>query len=365
MSERRTRFSTAPNQPPPPPPFPSPPGSPGATGPGPATPPPPPPPPPPSPQGVAPSRPEPVPPATTPRAGPPAEALLRRLDWTVVRRLHGLLQGDHRSGALGDGLDVSDLRQYQTDDDVRRIDWNVTARMSEPFVRQYDEDRDVTAWFLVDRSGSMQFGHSERSKEVIAAEMITALARILTLGGNRVGAVLWNRGKTEIIQPKNGREHVLRIADSVMRPMGDDEPTESDDASLENLLNAGAVAARRRALIFVVSDFLAGSGWETSMRRLNTRHEVIGIRVVDSQESTLPDAGLVVVQDAETGEQMTVDTGDVAFRERFHAAAAAREAALKATATRAGIDLFPISTEDDLSTSLLRMAATRKERSRA
>ena len=145
-----------------------------------------------------------------------------------MRRLHGLLQGDHRSGALGDGLDVSDLRQYQTDDDVRRIDWNVTARMSEPFVRQYDEDRDVTAWFLVDRSGSMQFGHSERSKEVIAAEMITALARILTLGGNRVGAVLWNRGKTEIIQPKNGREHVLRIADSVMRPMGDDEPTESD-----------------------------------------------------------------------------------------------------------------------------------------
>ena len=245
------------------------------------------------------------PPPRSSRTLTPPEALLRRIDWEIVGRLHGRLQGDYRSGALGDGLDVADLREYQVDDDVRRIDWNVTARMSEPFVRQYDEDREVTAWFVIDRSASMKFGHSERTKEVVAAEVVAALARIFTFGGNRVGAVLWNNGATQVISPRADRTHLLHlISQLITDPASGDEV--APGADLSDLIFAGSAAARRRSMVFVVSDFLAAPGWETAMRRLAARHEVVAIRIVDDQEQVLPNAGFVVVQDAETGEQMMI-----------------------------------------------------------
>ena len=297
----------------------------------------------------------------------PPEALLRRIDWEIVGRLHGRLQGNYRSGALGDGLDVADLRAYQVDDDVRRIDWNVTARMSEPFVRQYDEDREVTAWFVIDRSASMKFGHSERTKEVVAAELVAALARIFTFGGNRVGAVLWNNGATRVISPRADRTHLLHlISHLITDPGADHDPTESPPSGgdLSDLLFAGSAAARRRSMVFVVSDFLAAPGWETAMRRLATRHDVVALRIVDSQEQVLPDAGFVVVQDAETGEQMTIDTSDRKFRERFAEAAQQREAQLAQAAIRSGIELYPVSTDADLTKELVAMAASRKERAR-
>ena len=302
----------------------------------------------------------PPPPGPRPQATPP-EALLRRIDWDIVSRLDGRLQGDYRSGALGDGLDVADLREYQVDDDVRRIDWNVTARMSEPFVRQYDEDREVTAWFVIDRSASMQFGHSERTKEVVAAEVVAALARILTFGGNRVGAVLWNNGATTVLEPRSDRTHLLHLITLLLAEPADPNASR---AGLEDLLNAGAAAARRRSMVFIVSDFLAEPGWETGMRRLSARHDVVAIRVVDSQEQEIPDAGFVVVQDAETGEQMTINTSDREFRERFAQATRDREAALRHAAVRSGVQLFPISTDADLTSELVAMAAHRKERLR-
>jgi len=292
--------------------------------------------------------------ATTP------EALLQRLDWHVLQKLDGRLQGDYRTAFLGEGLDVADLRDYQPDDDVRRIDWNVTARMDTPFVRQYDEDRDLTAWFLIDRSASMQFGHGGRTKADVATEVVTALARLLSNRGNRVGAILWNDAVEETLQPRTGRPQVLRLARQLLTP-----PTGAGvQTSLAGLLDASAQIARRRSMVFVVSDFVSEPGWDVGLRRLSTRHEIVAIRVVDPQEVELPNAGLVVVQDAETGEQMTVDTANPRFRQRFLEAAEARETAIAAEATRAGVDLFTITTADDLARSLLAMVATRKGRAR-
>lgn len=298
--------------------------------------------------------------ATAPAPSPTPEELLHRVDWRVLRRLDGQVQGDHRTSFLGAGLDVVDVREYQPDDDVRHIDWNVTARMDTPFVREFEEDRDLTAWFLVDRSASMQFGHSERSKEVVVAELVTALARLFTNRGNRVGAVLWNNAIEATIEPRAGRTQVLRLARQLLHPARD----VGTQTSLTGLLHAGAGLARRRSLIIIVSDFLSAPGWENAMRRLATRHEVVAIRLVDPQEVELPDAGLVVVQDAETGEQMTVDTSDPKFRERFARAASERNAALQDSSRRAGIDLFTLSTNDDIARALLQMVAQRRKQRR-
>jgi len=289
--------------------------------------------------------------------------LLRRVDWEIVRKLHGHLQGDYRSGALGEGLDVADLREYEVDDDVRRIDWNVTARMAEPYVRQYDEDREITVWFVVDRSASMQFGHGGTTKEDVAATLTTAMSRVFMFSGNRVGALLWNNGATSVIEPRTGSTHLLRLISQLHEPTA--SPTaDGPDAELANLLETAAVAARRPSMVIVVSDFLTAPGWETAMRRLSVRHDVLAIRVLDPQESQLPDAGLVVVHDAETGEQLTVDTSDRKFRDRFAEAAKDREASLQVAAARAGVDLVTVPTDADLTNVLLQMVARRKKRAR-
>ena len=307
--------------------------------------------------------PPPKPNARTTRGRTPPEALLRRVDWEIVRKLHGHLQGDYRSGALGEGLDVADLREYEVDDDVRRIDWNVTARMAEPYVRQYDEDREVTVWFVVDRSASMQFGHGGTTKEDVAATLTTAMSRVFMFSGNRVGALLWNNGATTVIEPRTGSTHLLRLISQLHEPTA--SPTANGpDAELANLLEAAAVAARRPSMVVVVSDFLTAPGWETAMRRLSVRHDVLAIRVLDPQESQLPDAGLVVVHDAETGEQLTVDTSDRKFRDRFAEAARDREASLQVAAARAGVDLVSVPTDADLTSVLLQMVARRKKRAR-
>lgn len=288
------------------------------------------------------------------------EELLHRLDWRVLRRLEGHLQGDHRTNQLGDGLDVADMREYQPDDDVRRIDWNVTARMDTPHVRQYEADRDLTAWFLIDRSASMQFGHSDRSKEVVAAELVTALARLLTHRGNRVGAVLWNNRVEVMAEPRSGRTQVLRIARHLLRPATD----VGAQTSLSGLLRIGAGLARRRSLLVVVSDFLTEPGWDTELRQLGSRHDVIAIRLVDPQEVELPDAGLVVVQDSETGQQITVDTSDPRFRQRFSEASDAREQVITDATKRAGVDFHTVSTSDDLTRAILSIVAHRTKRRR-
>jgi uncharacterized protein (DUF58 family) len=293
---------------------------------------------------------------TTPSSAPTPERLLRRLEWRVIRRLDGRLQGDYRTLMRGAGVDVTDLREYEPGDDVRHIDWNVTARMDSPHVRTFLEDRELTAWLLLDRSPSMGFGPTERSKEAVLIDVATTLARVLTRGGNRVGAILFNNTVEETIPPRSGRNQVLRLTRQLLRPAA----ATGDTTDLTRLIHAGAAVARRRSLVFLISDFISEPGWERAISLLTDRHEVVAIRLVDRRELELPDAGMIVVEDAETGELLSVDTSDPEFRRRFQQAAAAREAGLHQAAKRAGIPLYDISTEDDLVRALIRIVESRR-----
>jgi uncharacterized protein (DUF58 family) len=288
--------------------------------------------------------------------------VLRRLEWTVIRRLDGLLQGDYRTLFRGFGLDLADLREYQYGDDVRHIDWNVTARLQTPHVREYHEDREVTAWFLLDLSPSVDFGSGEVRKRNVSADFVAVLARILTRHGNKVGALFYGEEVDAMLPARSGRRHVLQMLHAMLaRPAAKrNSPTD-----LSELLVAGAHMMRRRSLVFVVSDFFSVPGWERPLGQLAQRHEVVAVRLHDPLEASLPDLGMLVVQDAETGEQVFVDTHDRAFRKRFAAAAERREAKLRAAFREAAIDALELSTDDDLVDAIRRFADMRKRRSRA
>ncbi|HKU45343.1 MAG TPA: DUF58 domain-containing protein [Burkholderiales bacterium] len=289
------------------------------------------------------------------------EAVLRRLEWTVMRRLDGLLQGDYRTLFRGFGLDLADLREYQYGDDVRHIDWNVTARLQTPYVREYHEDREVTAWFLLDLSPSIDFGSGEVRKRGVSADFVAVLTRILTRHGNKVGALFYGEDVDTMIPARSGRRHVLQILHAMLsRPA----PKRNAPTDLGALLAAGANMMARRSLVFVVSDFYSVPGWEARLGQLAQRHEVVAVRLHDPLESELPDLGMLVVQDAETGEQLFVDTHDKAFRKRFAAAAQKREAGLRAAFRDAGVDALELSTGDDLVDAIRRFADMRKRRSR-
>lgn len=287
------------------------------------------------------------------------ERILQRLDWRVIRRLDGLLQGDYRSLFYGYGLDFADLREYQPEDDIRYIDWNVTARMTQPYVRQYVEDRDITAWFLLDLSPSMDFGALESSKRAVLIDLVTTLARLLTRHGNRIGAIFYTTRVERTIPARGGRLQVLRLVNDLLRQP---QLPRAPFTDLTPLIQGGLQAIKRRSLIFVVSDFISAPGWERPLRMLARRHETIAVRVWDPREMELPDVGPIIIEDAETGEQLYVDTHDKKFRARFAEAARQREALLSQTLTRAGVDLLSVSTEEDLVRAIVRFAMLRRKR---
>ncbi|MEO8567418.1 MAG: DUF58 domain-containing protein [Betaproteobacteria bacterium] len=292
---------------------------------------------------------------------PTPDAILRRLEWTVIRRLDGLLHGDYRTLFRGFGVDLADLREYEYHDDVRHIDWNVTARLQTPYVRVYNEERDITAWFVLDLSPSIDFGSQTVNKRAVATQLVTVLARMLTRHGNRVGALLYGDSVDTVIPARSGRRQVLHILHKMLaRP----EVAQSDATRLDELFRTAYQVIARRSLVFVVSDFISRPGWVKPLAQLAQRHEVIAVRLYDNLEMDLPDLGLVVIQDSETGEQMHVDTGDRAFRRRFAAAAAKREAELRTAFRHAGIDALELATDDDLMDAILRFADLRKRRSR-
>jgi uncharacterized protein (DUF58 family) len=296
---------------------------------------------------------------STPSSAPSPERILQRLDWHVIRRLDGLLQGDYRTLFYGHGLDFADLREYQPEDDVRYIDWNVTARMDVPYVRQYVEEREITAWFLLDLSPSMDFGGVERLKRAVLIDFVATIARLLTRHGNRVGAVFYGSRVERTIPPGGGRAQVLRLVNDLLKqpPLPQAPFTE-----LAPLLEAGLRATKRRALIFIISDFISAPGWERPLYLLNRRHDVLAIRLWDPRETELPDIGPMIMEDAETGEQLYVDTRDRKFRQRFREAAERREATLVDAFRRSGVDMLPLSTEEDLTRAIVRFAARRRLR---
>jgi uncharacterized protein (DUF58 family) len=288
-----------------------------------------------------------------------AEQVLRRLEWKVIRRLDGLLQGDYRTLLRGAGLDLTDLREYQLHDDVRHIDWNVTARMQVPHVRVFTEDREMSAWFLLDLSPSVDFGSSELRKRNVSAEFVAVLARLLTRHGNRVGAMLYGSGVDTIIPTRTGRRHVLHLLHSML-----DRPphVEGEVTRLQDLLQSAASLVKRRSTIYVVSDFISAPGWEKPLAQLSQRHEVVAVRVLDPLELELPDLGLLTLRDAETGEQVVVDTHDSGFRKRFARIAAQREAELREALTRSQVDALELATDADLVDAIVRFVEMRKRR---
>ena len=285
-----------------------------------------------------------------------SDTILRRLELPVVRRLEGLLQGDYKSAARGDGLDLADLREYQFHDDVRRMDWNATARLGVPYVRDYIEDREIPVWFLLDLSPSMSFEGVSVSKHAVLMEFTTLMCRLMLGRGNRAGAMIFSGQVERVIPSRGGRRQLLQILNTVAGYRPTPKPTD-----LKQVLADAAATIRRRSLVFIVSDFISPPGWEKALTLMALRHDLIAVRLTDPLEAHMPDLGFLTFQDAESGEQLFVDTHDRRFRARFTQAAEAREEALRAIFEKAGVDVVELATEDDVMDALLRFVEMRKQ----
>jgi uncharacterized protein (DUF58 family) len=286
-----------------------------------------------------------------------AEVLLKRLEWTVIRKLDGLLQGDYRTLFRGFGLDLADLREYQAPDDVRHIDWNVTARTQVPHVRVYNEDREVTAWFLCDLSPSVDFGSGETNKRQVLSEFVGIVARLLTRQGNQVGAVHYDGVNSFVVPPRGGRQQVLYMLERIGK---NPRLLHTPRTDIGQFIGGAFTALKRRSLVFVVSDFIANPGWDKALLALTRRHEVLAVRLIDPVDGAMPDVGMLQFEDSETGETVFVDTGDAGFRRRYEQAAEQNEAALIEAFTAAGTDVLELSTEDDLVDAIRRFADLKK-----
>jgi len=240
--------------------------------------------------------------------------------------------------------------------------------MDAPYVRQYVEEREVTAWFLLDLSPSVDFGTvlaggdgnaTPSQKRTVLVDFVATLARLLTRHGNRVGAIFYTGQVERNIPALGGRNQVLRLINDLLK-----QPRlpRAPFTNLTPLLEAGLNSIKRRSLVFVISDFISVPGWEGPLSLLNRRHEVLAIRLRDPGETHLPDIGPIIMEDAETGEQLYVDTHDRRFRQRFEAAAMQREAGLTSAFNHAGVDALALSTDEDLVRAIIRFATLRKQR---
>jgi uncharacterized protein (DUF58 family) len=288
------------------------------------------------------------------------DRLLLRLEWRVLRRVDGRIQGGYRTPYRGSGMDFAGLREYVETDDARHIDWNATARLNSPQVRQFVEDRDLTVWLVLDRSASMSTGAPGRGKHDVLTDLALLLARLFGRG-NRVGAILHDGANARIVAPGAGRAHALRIGHELDRATASG-PASTAITDFAAMLDATATVARRRSLIIVVSDFIGSGDWDKQLLRLVHRHEVVALRVLDATDDELPDAGLIVVEDAETGEQLIVDSSDPLFRARYRSGVNDRDTALAQTMRRANVPLHRIDTDRDLVGALVDVVASTRWR---
>ena len=291
-----------------------------------------------------------------------AEALLQQLEWTVLRRLDGLLQGDHKTLFRGSGVDLADLREYQAHDDVRHIDWNVTARMQSPYVREHQEDREISAWFLLDLSGSMDFGSGNISKRQMMMQFVGVMAKLLMKRGNRIGALLLNPAETDgfqCIPPRMGRRHLLHLL-HVLETSPNIQITHQTNLN-EWLARANGLI-KRRSSVFVVSDFMGQFNWASELSALGRRHDTVATRLFDPAEMNLPKAGLMLLQDSETSEQLLLDTANTKFRHRYAQLVEEREMQLATCFAQAGVDALELSTNEDMANALMRFSELRKRR---
>ncbi len=294
--------------------------------------------------------------AARPGPGPVPERLLRALDVIVRRRVEGLLPGEARSSALGDGTELFQVRPYQPGDDVRAIDWNVTARTGEPHVRVHVAERSLVAWLVLDVSPSMSFGTADRRKADVAEGVALALGYLATRRGNRLGVVTFGGSSPALLPPRRGREALLTTL-LQLRTAPDEEGT--GVTPLGPALARAAAAAQRRGLVAIVGDFRGPDDWAAPLRDLAARHEVLAVEIRDPREQELPNVGHLSLVDPETGQRLRVDTRSRRLRERFAAAAADERAGLERRLRSAGVDHIVLSTEGDWLRSLVGALRTR------
>jgi uncharacterized protein (DUF58 family) len=294
-----------------------------------------------------------------------AEALLRRLELTVRNKLDGLLQGNYVGLIPGPGSEAGESRQYVLGDDVRRMDWPVTARTTVPHIRQTIADRELESWLVVDLSPSMDFGTARTEKRELVLAAITAVVHLTAGGGNRVGAVVGNGQQSYVIPARGGRAHARHLVRRIAQTPRADEAGRVD---LTQLLEAIRRPQRRRGLVAVVSDFLEGAGaddntplpWERPLRGLADRHQLLGVEVLDPRELALEPAGHVTVADPETGRQIEVQTSDRAVRARYAAAAAKQRERIAAGLRHAGAAHLQLRTDRDWVTDVVRFVIARR-----
>ena len=292
--------------------------------------------------------------------GTPAAELLRRLELSVTRRLDGLLQGDHRGLTPGHGTEPGEVRAYQPGDDVRRIDWNVTARTTEPHVRDTVADRELETWLLVDASASLAFGTATCEKRDLALVGAAATGFLTARTGNRVGAMtIGPDGASTPIPARSGRVHLQAVLRQILAALDDPRPGRTDlDGGLRRL----AGTANRRGLVVVISDFLDPGPWDGALRSLALRHDVLCIEVVDPVELALPDVGMLVLHDAVTGREIEVPTGNERFRRRYAEAASTQRRAIAARIRATGADHLVLRTDRDWLLELARFVSGRRDR---
>jgi uncharacterized protein (DUF58 family) len=291
-----------------------------------------------------------------------AEALLQQLEWTVLRRLDGLLQGDHKTLFRGAGLELADLREYQTHDDVRHIDWNVTARMQAPYVREHQEDREISAWFLLDLTGSMDFASTSQSKRDLMLSFVAIMAKLLMQRGNRIGALILSPAEAagfKYIPARMGRRHLLHVLHTAQTTAVSKAPHQTD---LNQWLARANGLLKRRSCVFVVSDFMGEFNWAQQMSHLGRRHDTVAARLYDPVEMQLPNAGLMTLQDSESSEQLLLDTANPKFRKRYAQLVEEREMQLQTTFSQSGVDALELSTNEDIASALMRFSELRKRR---
>ena len=282
----------------------------------------------------------------------------RRLQLRARRAVQTLLGGEYHSVFKGTGLSFEEVREYQPGDDVRSIDWNVTARMSHPFIKRFVEERELTVLLLADVSSSHRFGSQQQAKRTVAAELAALIAFSAIANNDRVGLIACTDAVERFVPPAKGSRHVLRL----LRDILFFEP-EKKGTSLRAGLDYLNQVQRRRAIVFLVSDFL-DEGYEPAFRLAGRKHDLIAVRVTDVREFELPDAGLLQVEDAETGRQVLADTHAPELRTRFAARAAERNEAVKRLTRSCQVDLIDVSTDGKHFDALVRFFQMRERRRR-
>jgi uncharacterized protein (DUF58 family) len=298
-----------------------------------------------------------APPALKGIQGEAAEAVLRKLELTVRRRLDGLLQGNHLGLVPGPGSEAGESRLYHPGDDVRRMDWPVTARTQTPHVRQTIADRELETWVVVDLSPSLDFGTANCEKRDMAVASVAAVAHLTARGGNRIGALVTTGEEVFRLPAQSGRPHVTSMLQRIVATPRSERGRRGD---LAGALEALRRPPRRRGFAVVVSDFLGDASWERPLRALAVRHDVLAVEVLDPVELALPSVGLLTLVDPESGKLLEVQTGKRALREKYAEAAEQQRAEIAGGIRRAGAGHLQLRTDRDWLLDILRYVVARR-----